>query len=79
MVKAKLETVEKRKSKPLPKKKAPAKPKGMTKKQVLGRVREITDAMDYFRDRATRLGFTPPEDKSWLELRRLVEEAKSME
>jgi hypothetical protein len=57
----------------------PAKPKGMTKKQVLDRVKEITNAMDYFRDRASRFGFTPPDDKSWLELRRLVEQAKSME
>ena len=52
----------------------------MTKKQVLARVGKITDAMDYFRDRGQRFGFTPPGDeKSWVELRRLVEEAKSME
>ena len=57
-----------------------AKPKGMTKKQVLGRVTEITEAMDYFRDRALRFGFAPPPDeKSWVALRGLVEAAKSME
>jgi hypothetical protein len=50
-----------------------------TKKQIVEHVRKITSAMDYFRDRASRFGFTPPNDKSWLELRRLVEEAKSME
>ena len=60
--------------------KPPAKPKGLTKKQVLDRVGEITKAMDYFRDRGQRFGFTPPADeKSWVALRGLVEAAKSME
>jgi len=49
-----------------------------TKKEVLEHVEKITAAMDEFRRVAVEFSFTPPDNPAWLELRRLVEEAKSL-
>lgn len=49
-----------------------------TKKEILEHLQKIIEAFDYFRDRSSRFSFTPPEDKSWVELRTLVDEAKQL-